>query len=359
MNSDIVNPKQATAILSVFLISGTSVTMNNYLSKQNTWISLIISVAVSAVMFLLFAKILKLFKGKNLFEISERCFGRLGSKLISAVVVIYAFIRGIVALRSFCEMVTITSLDETPILFIAVFVMLTSAFMIKSGLYVMGKCSLFFAAVIVFITALTTLLSIGVMQFENLMLTGISAASLVADSVSFITHPFLDALLLLCLFSHIKNNANHSKIFIWALILAALVMVVTLLRDILILGGETFSQLYFPSYSATGIINIYNFLQRISVLDAVKTLFSVLIEVSVCLFCVTKGLGFLIRYDSYKNLAFPVAMLMSVLCTVCFSSTMVLADFTKNLTYFALPAQILLSLVILGMGTLKNKQKNS
>ena len=70
------------------------------------------------------------------------------------------------------------------------------------------------------------------------------------------SYPFGETVVFTMVFSNISKIKNYKKTFIVGLLIGGGIILLATLRNILILGSYTISQIYFPSNMAVSLINI-------------------------------------------------------------------------------------------------------
>ena len=342
MFNDVLTSRQAVCLTVLFTIGTTIITFGAHNAAEDTWIPLTAAVLAALPLYWIYSRILALFNGRDFFEILSICFGSRAAKPVAFLFSLYALIRGVVALRQYTEITQITTLDSTPLLIVSLCVGLVCAFMMKKGLYILGKCSCLFFAILLLVSFSLSILSINVLNPENLSPVAVTPIGTLAFLfLRFFCAPFGDGLILLAALSRIRQKRVKGWVLPACAGGAGLLLIVTMIRNILILGGPSFADLYFPSYTAVSIINLFDFLQRLEVLNSGVSLLNVVVQTSVCAYAVCKGCAFLTRVRDARLFALPVSLFIAVLSAVLFSGTAQLIGFEGFHFLYSLPFQIL------------------
>ena len=90
-------------------------------SGQDIWIALLIAMAGASIIMAVYARIIKLFPGMDLFDLLDKLFGRILGKFIALIFTWYLFHVGLNLIRNTSEFIRIISLDATPQCVIALF----------------------------------------------------------------------------------------------------------------------------------------------------------------------------------------------------------------------------------------------
>lgn len=114
----------------------------------------------------------------------------------------------------------------------------------------------------------------------------------------------------------------------------------------MVLGANTISLLYYPSYTATGVINIMDFFTRAEVTVSTSFFVAQIVKVCVCIYTFSSGFGFVLGGKSYKSLAAPCTFGMIALGTVLFENTVEMYEFPEVYKYYALALQWVLPVLL-------------
>jgi spore germination protein KB len=89
----------------------------------------------------MYARIIRLFPGKDLFEILEILFGAIGGKILIALFTWYPIHLGALVLRNFSEFTQISAMPETPQLPMMILMVLTTIYLARHNMKGVGKWS--------------------------------------------------------------------------------------------------------------------------------------------------------------------------------------------------------------------------
>ena len=170
MQKEIISGKQAMSILSLIL---TACGILNYTAMgnvdQNLWISLIFAAILVIPLYFMYCRLVKLFPNHGFFEIIEISFGRLVGKIITIIFIWFGLHISAIVLNRTAGFIKISSLPETPLLFIAIMLTLVCLIGLKCGLEVIARCAQIFFWIILAFTVMALLFSLGNIHPENLL----------------------------------------------------------------------------------------------------------------------------------------------------------------------------------------------
>ncbi|AHF09347.1 GerAB/ArcD/ProY family transporter [Dehalobacter restrictus] len=355
MQKNLISTKQAIYILIMFIL-GNSVMYTGSKAKQDTWLAVIIALVLFAPMMMVYARIVSLYPGKNLYAIVIDVFGNFFGKAIISLYVLYAISLGSLLMRNFSEFIHVVAMSETPKIVPLVFLFTLSVWMIKSGVETLGRW-VRVALPVVFVSLLVTLfLSVKSMDFSNLKpVAGTEFNILMGSAFTIFSFPFAETVLFTTLFGSVKADSNPYKIYIYGIVICTLFFLAAGLRNAVI--GLSLGMFYFASYAAVSVISLGEFFTRIEVLIGLAFLLDLFVKLCVCMFAASMGISKIVNIKNYKELAIPVGLLMMTLAIILFANILEMYDWLDIYKYFALPFQVILPLIILAGAEIKTRLK--
>lgn len=358
MQKELISMRQAFCIIALFICGSSVVMGGNSEAGQDSWISLLLAFLGVVPMLLFYARIIRLYPDKNLFEIFEALFGKIFSKFFIAMMSWYALHLCALVVVNFSQFIEIMDLPETPQLPLMIVMLAVTAFLAASGIETLGKWSIIVLPLVCVIVALTIIMSLKQMDFSNILPVMENDFSKIASgSLKLFSFPFAESVLFLGLAGSIKKQTNPYKLFVYAAAFAALLLLVILLRNIELLGPAIMKIEYFPSYIAARIINVGEFLTRIE--GGISTNFIILgiTKITVCLLVAAKGTAHLFGIPNYRRILIPVALLALSLSAVLFSSAMEMFAFLDTYQYYALLFQVVIPIIVWLFAEIKIKRQ--
>lgn len=355
MQKNLISTKQAIYILIMFIL-GNSVMYTGSKAKQDTWLAVLIALVLFAPMMMVYARIVSLYPGKNLYSIVIDVFGKFFGKAMIFLYVLYAISLGSLLMRNFSEFIHVVAMSETPKIVPLVFLFALSVWMIKSGVETLGRWVRVALPVVVVSLLVTLLLSIKSMDFSNLKPVGGTEFNILMGSAfTIFSFPFAETVLFTTLFGSVKVNSNPYKIYIYGIVICTLFFLAAGLRNAVI--GLSLGMFYFASYAAVSVISLGEFFTRIEVLIGLAFLLDLFVKLCVCMFAASMGISKIVNIKNYKELAIPVGLLMMTLAIILFANILEMYDWLDIYKYFALPFQVILPLIILAGAEIKTRLK--
>lgn len=348
-----ISDRQLASITALVIISGILMSGGSDRSMQNGWIAAAVSVIATVPLYLIFGRIHSLFPGKGIFEITLKVTGNIAGKLIISVMSLYAFYLGAMSLRIFSEFNRVVSMPETSRMLTMIVFAAACIYIVKKGVFTLGSFAAFALPVIVFIILLINVLSLGEWKLHyGAPLMHNPGKDFLKDIFLACVFPLGEVVFVCTLFGFKKEKGRCGKIFLWGLIAGGGLLVLETLRSIMVLGANTISLLYYPSYTATGVINIMDFFTRAEVTVSASFFVAQIVKVCLCIYVFSSGMGFVLGATDYKSLAVPCTFGMIALGTVLFKNTVEMYEFLEIYKYYALILQWILPVFLWVMAEL-------
>lgn len=360
MQKEQITDKEAICILIIFLMGSTLIIGIGGESKNDAWISGIVSAIMFIPMLLIYSRTLSLFHGKDLFDILNITLGKIMGKIISVIYIGYAFHLGALVLRNFGEFMNTIAMPETP-MFVTVFSLgLVCIIAVRLGIEVLGRTTTYFIPLLFLILFIVQILAIPQLKFNFLKpILGNGFMPVIKDSFSAFSFPFAETVIFVGVFSSLKTKKSPMKVYFWGISIAAVIIVITTIRNITVLGNMLGS-FYFPSYEAVSRVKIGDFIQRIEVAVSVVFVFGAVVKSSICLLVACKGIGKVFNLKDYRSIAIQTGLLMIYLSYIIYDNIMEMRYWAfKVYAYYTFPMQVILPVIIWIIAEIKarkNKQ---
>lgn len=360
MGKELVTKRQAFCVIILFILGSTVIMGGSSEAEQDSWMSLLLAAATIVPLVIVYARIIRLYPGQDLFELLETLFGKILGKVFIVLMSWYALHLAALVLRNFSEFIQITSMPETPQLPLMIAMMVVTAYIAKSGIETLGRWSLAILPIVVLVVLTTTILAIPKMNFSNILpVMEHDFGTVAKGAFSMFTFPFAETVLFLCVAGAVKSADSPYKIYTKAIFAAVGILLIVVLRNLEIMGPATVGAKYFPSYSATRIIEVGDFLTRIEGVISMNFLLTGVVKISICLLAAAKGIARLFGINDYRRMVMPVGILVVALCAVVYDNTMQMFAFLPIYVYYALPFQIIIPLIVWITAEIKAKKRKN
>ncbi len=347
MQKEMISMRQAFCIVALFICGSSVVIGGSSDADQDTWISMLLAF-IGVIPFLLFyARIMRLFPQKDIFEIFDILFGKIIGKVFTLLISWYALHLCAMVLCNFSEFIEIVAMPETPQLPLTIVMLAVTVYIAFSGIETLGKWAIITLPLLSFVVALTIVISIKHMDFSNLQpVMGNEFSKIANGSLKLFSFPLAETVLFLGVAGAIKMKTNPYKLYVYAAAFAMLILLVVAVRNIALLGPAILKIEYFPSYVAARIINIGEFLPRIEGTISMNFIISGITKITVCLLVAVKGISHFFGVTNYRKILIPVSLLTLAVSAILYKSAMEMFAFIDVYPYYAALFEIIIPLIV-------------
>ena len=357
MKNEIISERQGVILVVLFIIGSTLLLGPGGQAKQDAWIAIIIAILWSSLVLLMYSRILSLYPGKDLFDILQILTGKVIGKIISIIMIWFAFHLGTLVLRNIEEFTNTIVFPDTPVIVPMLFFTILLIWGLKEGIEVIGRWAEFFIWFVLASFFTLSLLSISQMDIDRLKpILNNGVTPIIKGVFSSFSFPFGETVVFTMVFSNISKIKNYKKTFILGLFLGGTIVLLSVLRNLLVLGSKTMARLYFPSTMAVSLIQLGILLQRLEMLVLLIFLVCAFVKSIICLFAVCNGITKIFGFQDYRFIATPVTLLMLSFSFFVYKSTMEMSYWAFNIwPYYAFPFQFIIPLIIFILAEIKNR----
>ncbi|MFL0252684.1 endospore germination permease [Clostridium neuense] len=289
-------------------------------TKQSTWIVLIIGFAIILVLLYGYISLSDKFPKKNLIEINDLVYGRYFGKVVSILYVFYFWFivsTNFRLIADFFSTYLFTEIDNKVfIIVMAALVMYT----VKRGLEVIVRSGSIIIILAIIINIIVIILVIKDIDLSNLLpIFKINLKQLVQGVNLMISIPFGEIIVFLMIFPYVNTRSQVKKSAFSGLIIGSIIFLIVILRNIAVLGNLYTVQVL-PIYQVAKLINIGQVITRMEILIAVIYLFNVFLKLCIFLYAAVLSMAQLLNLKSYKPLVIPMGIINIVLAIIMFSS---------------------------------------
>lgn len=348
MRSEGITTRQTVYLFVLFLLGNTIVLEVNFDSKQDTWIAVIAGFLLSVAMLLIYSRTLKLFPGKNFYEIAELIFGRVGSKIFIIPMVWYSLHLASIVVCNFQEYIELVELPSTPRGVIVIPIMIVSIVIAKSKYNVLGRWGTAALVLVVSIFLISIILSLNKLQPSNLLpVLSRPFDTILNSGYKILAFPLAETVVFMTMFDMTKKNVSPHKAYIIGISIGCLLIILIVIRNLMLLGSYVMEHEYYPSYTALRIISISNFLSRIEGFISTNFILAGVTKIAICMISSAKGLAKIVNIKSYTGLIVPVGFFVLFLSFTSFNkATQMFVFLEKYYCIYAIPFQLLIPVIV-------------
>ncbi|NLV85954.1 MAG: endospore germination permease, partial [Clostridiales bacterium] len=312
------------AVFSIVLFNfGSSVVMGiSTCLAQDTLLAIFTATLFALPLFLIFARIMKLFPEQDIFEIIETLFGKVLGKLIIALLAFYAIHLAALVLRNFTEFTQVSMMEKTPQLPIIILMGLTAIYLARSNIHAIGKWAVLCFFLVLFVVMITFSASLRHIRLDDILpLAEHPPKQIFQNSLQIFSFPYGETVIFLSVASAFPKGKSH-HVFLKALIIILIIFLLVFLRNLVLLGQKMMEASLFPSYVTVRITEISDFVTRFEGLISSNFILAGIVKISLCLLAAAKGVMALFQLDGHKAFVLPCGILAMALCAILFKSLM-------------------------------------
>ena len=322
MNEETITSKQCISVIIVTLISSYLIWLPGIQAGPDVWLSYIIALIWILPFLFIHDSMLKMFPGKDIFDILFLTFGKLVGSVISLLYLCEAFVLGTVVMEDFNEVIIHSSLPETPNLFPVLCITLIIILIAKSGMDIIGKWSevvIGFMVIALVIAFLALVKDIKLNNLKPILAQGLSPV--LQSAISFFSFPLGDVVIFNMVFTKIEYK-KQTRIYTTSGILIGGIALMSAIITISVIGARRISETYFPLYVAVQRINIQQYIQRLEILIVGLFILGGVVKIAICALAVSRGITKILNFKSYKFIVTPIAFLLLNAYMLNFKNTM-------------------------------------
>ena len=361
MSKEIIPAGQSISIIVLFIIGSSLFMGTSGESGNSSWIALIFAVLLAVPLMLIYARLHVLFPGKDLYDMLIAVFGAVIGRVFSCLYIWYTLHLGALVLRNFGEFSKTVALTSTPMIAPMLIIGLLCVWVVNAGMEVLGRSAKFLLLFTMLVTAFVQLLSVPKFEYHHLKpLLDSGWGPVFADTAGSFTFPFAEVVVFLGAFTVLPKKGSAPRVMISGILIAGVIAIGTSLRNLLVLGPDILSSLYFPSYVAVSRINVGDFLTRIEGSSAIIFVISLFIKVSLCLYVTCNGLAKVFKLKSYRSVVLQMGLIMVYLSVILYKNITQMQYFAYHIyKIYAIPFQLIIPLLLWIMAEIMARRASS
>ncbi|KUG04571.1 spore germination protein gerkb [hydrocarbon metagenome] len=326
----------------------------------DTWLAYLAGFAAALLLAMLVIKLSREYPGKNLIEINDAVYGSIAGRIISLLYIWYFFHLGSIVVRDFADFLSATMLPFTPIpVFVFVSLVLV-AYMIRSGIEVIGRCAAAIFPLIMLTLFFITATISNEIKFNSLLpIMDITARDFLRASFHTAIFPFGEIIVFLMVAAFLENQKKIASSLILGMVLAVLNMLALSLLTITVLNGLA-GVFTYPIHVMIYRIDIGDIITRVDILGASAGLLLGIIKMAVMYYAAALGTAQVLNLRSYTPVVLPIGLLMFDLSILQFPNALDNFVFhSQTYSYYALFFQLFLPLLTLLVSQGRKKIKGA
>lgn len=327
-------------------------------TKQDTWIAVIIAAIVSLPIVWVFATLCEKFPGKNLIEINDIVFGKIFGKFFSVLYILFFLSIAFINSGFTSNFVVSIILPETPQIAILIILILACVYAVRKGLEVITRNSMLFFGIALATLILAILGLLNKSHLSNFQpILSLPIINYIQSTHQITMMSFSNIIVFGIIFPSLRTPSNIKKPLFGGLIIGELFMLGVVLIDIAALGPAE-SLVDFPSFDVIRLINIEDIITRMDFLFEGVFMMLFFFKISIVLYAVVKSIAQILNLQSYKYLAPIVGALTISIALIAFDFPTDIDDISANiLPIYQTLFELILPAMTLVIASLRGFQK--
>ncbi len=347
MGKEFITSRQIISLIIMFTLGSTLTLGASSTVGQDSWISLLITTVLIIPVVLVFGRIMHLFPETDLFDIMHSLFGKILGKLLVLLITWYAIHLCAMLMSYFSLFIGITAMPETPLLPLMALMMLTTAYICKSGVETLGKWALAALPLVCFLVMFTLILSIKQMNFTNILpVFEHSPGQIVSGALQLLVLPYSEISIFMCLSGSIKKKDSPYKIYLYSVLLISAIYLLVMLRNLGVLDVPMMNSKYYSSFVTARVLFVGDFFTRMEGFISINFILTGVCKIAVCLLIGAKGIASLFGIQDYRKMVLPTGLFALCLGSLIYKNAMESVYFIQIYYYYFIPFALIIPLVI-------------
>lgn len=327
-------------------------------AQQNAWIASLLALAIGLLPLCLYFKMNQRFPNNTFIQILEATFGKIGGKIVGFITITgFHLYLTVMTFRDFGDFVFIHLLPETPLHVILILLVIVVTYATKEGLEVIARVGQILVPIVIFLFLLSCVLLLENSDKNNLLpLLDDGWKPVIRATIPNIGFPFLEAFVLLILFSYVKPREKLDKSMFLGVAIGGFMIVIAVTFSLLVFGVEYSSAKIYVPYLLGAEINIANVIQRIEVIIASIWIVSIFIKICILFLTTVMGIQQLFNSSNYRIYVLPLALLIIPLSMMVMPNMSYWAIIENLWPFYAALFAVCLPVVVLIVSSFKRKQ---
>lgn len=359
MYKESVTDKQSIAVIVLYIIGTSSLVIFALEAKKDLWLAIFICYWMAVLMALMIGRLKQLFADQDLFEIFEICFGKILSKAMNAVFIFSAFFLVVLINTFLIHFIRVTALPHTPKVVLDIFITFICIWMVKGGTeLISGFAALFLVPALVSIAVMIITLT-PQMKFNNLLPPfQENFRQILYGSLSAFIFPLGEIVIFAAFFKKFHSRKSPYQVLLTGLTLGAVVVFAISVSNVMILGINLASDVYYPTFISASRITLGTYLHGFELILSAVFILGAFVKTNVyftvCCRAIARTFGF---QDNYRFIATPVGLLIFCASLFFFEGPL---DYTqwlkKDLIPYSIPYIIAIPIITFIVAEFRKKK---
>ncbi|MEH6985950.1 GerAB/ArcD/ProY family transporter, partial [Priestia megaterium] len=263
--------------------------------------------------------------------------------------------------RDFGDLLTSSTLPETPLLAINLSLILVMCYVIYLGIEVVGRTAEVFIVILLLfgLGGNFFILVSGDVDFNHIrpFLEHGWKPILTTAFPPIISFPFGELLVFTMLLPYLNRPKLIKKVWLSALVSSGLILSWTAALNMSVLGLDVMQRSTFPTLATIGKVNLFDFIERLDAIVVFTLLITVFFKASIYLYAAVIGIADLFKLKTYHQILFPTGTIVIFLSLTMASSFSEQGEEGFLVQYLSIALLIVVPLLMLAVSIIRNRFK--
>lgn len=347
MKKEVVSQKQGISLIAMFIIGSSVLEVSGLEAEKDFWLAIILAISMALPLVLIYARILSIFKGNNLFDIIEICFGKIIGKGIIVIFTLFIFEEGAQLLRNVGQFIIVSSLTNTDLIVVMIFIMILSVWVVRLGIEVLARWGELFIILLSSFIVISVLLLSSEMNVNNIVpMLDNGIKPVLSGAYEVLIFPFAQTFTFTMILSNFHQEKAYYKVYVLGVLIGGIMLFTISVNGLLVLGIDEASNAYYASYEAFKRLSIAGFLQSMEIVVATIFILGGFVKASIYLLATSIGVAKTFNFPDYRFIVVPVAVAMLNLAYYEFDNIIHFFRFAEVWYFYVLPFLVVLPIII-------------
>ncbi|MBZ5753795.1 GerAB/ArcD/ProY family transporter [Metabacillus rhizolycopersici] len=343
-----IHPIQLFVLMVLFEVGSAVVVGLGLEAKQDAWIAILLGMMGGIGLFSLYVYLYSQFPTLSLTNFLEKIVGKLiGRTLAIAYICLFLYLAARI-LRTFCDLLLTEIIPETPILVIAIIIMISISFGCYLGFEVIARTAEVFFPWVMFFSFLFVLLVFigGLPKLENLQPVLEAGWKPVFQAIypTILSFPFWETIVFTIFFPYLNKQKEGIVAGYIAIIFSGMIITTATTIMISVLGPFVASISPFPLLDTIAPVNVGNFFNRLDPIALILLIIGGYFKITVFFCGAVEGFSSLVNKPKLKKFTILIMAAAVISMSILMSSNIL--EHKKDVKIVAYLLQVPLFMVI-------------
>ncbi|HWL26427.1 GerAB/ArcD/ProY family transporter [Priestia aryabhattai] len=358
---------QLFALMFIFDLGTALIVSYGIPAGKDAWLAILLGMGGGIVLFFVYYTLFRQYPTLPLTGYIRKVFGKYLGWVLGLLYCLFFLYIAARNIRDFGDLLTSSTLPETPLLAINLSFILVMCYVIYLGIEVVGRTAEVFIVILLLfgLGGNFFILVSGDVDFHQIrpFLEHGWKPILTTAFPPIVSFPFGEMFVFMMLLPYLNRPKLIKRVWLSALISSGLILSWTAALNMSVLGLDVMQRSTFPTLATIGKVNLLDFIERLDAIVVFTLLMTVFFKASIFTYGAIIGITDLFKVKNRQQLILPIGfMLVFLSMTIASNFSEHLEEgFTITLKYLHVPFFIVLPLFMLVISIIRNyvKKKTS